>query len=106
MRCTHRKVVIQGPLEEGGRLGAARYFGEFNGNFESRTTGNVRYHPVFSKAPIEHIRDSVRVLATRAFGREVSDTEVDAFVSLTTDIGLDRGSLKRQGSFASGVSLA
>tara|TARA_B100000676_G_scaffold239848_1_gene240635 strand:- start:11656 stop:14100 length:2445 start_codon:yes stop_codon:yes gene_type:complete len=88
-----RKVVIQGPLEEEWPPRQTRsLFPGVRWEFRKpEQRGNVRvYHPVFSKAPIEHIRDSVRVLATRAFGREVSDTEVDAFVSLARS-GLDSG---------------
>ena len=88
-----RKVVIQGPLEElwppsktRGLFPGVRW--EFR-KPEQRGDGKV-YHPVLSKAPVEHIRDSVSVLASRAFGREVSDTEIEAFVSLASS-GLDSG---------------
>ncbi len=84
-----RNVVVQGPLEKVWPPQRTRDL--FPGvRWEYRkpeTRGNNRvYYPVLTKQPLEHIRDSVAALAPRAFGREVSTQEIDAYVSLSGSV--------------------
>lgn len=84
-----RKVVIQGPLEAVWPPQRTRnLFPGVAWEFRTpKTRGDDRYyHPVLTKQPLEHIRDSVAALAPKAFGREVSTQEIDAFVSLAQPV--------------------
>ena len=88
-----RKVLVQGPLETVWPPQRTRDL--FPGvRWEYRKPemqgDNRVYYPVLTKQPLEHIRDSVAALAPRAFGREVSTKEIDAFVALARQV-LDSG---------------
>lgn len=84
-----RKVVVQGPLEKVWPPQRTRdLFPGVGWEFRKpdQRGRSQAYYPVLSKAPIEHIRDSVAALAPRAFGREVSAGEIDRLVSLARPV--------------------
>ncbi|MBA62876.1 MAG: hypothetical protein CMJ76_10980 [Planctomycetaceae bacterium] len=86
------KVVIQGPLETVWPPQRTRdLFPGIDWEFrQPRHRAARAFYPVFSKSPRDHIRDSVIALAPRAFGRDVSEEEIESLVSLA-DAGLAAG---------------
>ena len=78
------KVVVQGPLETSWPPQRTRdLFPGIEWRFQAAGSQFGRfYHPVFTKPQIDHLREIVSAFAPKAFGRVVSETEIDALVSL------------------------
>jgi hypothetical protein len=79
-----RQVTVEGPLESTWPPERTRKL--FPGiewkTAGARQTNSLAYVPQLTKSPAEHIRDSVAVLAPRAFRRSVGEEEIDALAAL------------------------
>ena len=85
-----RRVTVQGPLEttwppERTRILLPGIKWEFR---DPTRRGGPSYQPVLSKPPSEHVRDIIATFAPKAFGRKVSEQEIEAFTALAKP-GLD-----------------
>lgn len=79
-----RRVLVEGPLETS--WPPQRTQNLFPGiawqQVKAIVSSNRIQKPILTHAPLEHLRESVRSLASKAFRREVEDMEIDALVAL------------------------
>ena len=87
-----KKVVVEGPLESMWPPKRTRdLFPGIGWEFrQPMKPGDRPYHPVLYKPAMEHVRDVILRLAPRAFGRQLSDQEIDQLVGLARP-GIESG---------------
>ena len=79
-----RRFSIEGPLESTWPPERTRsLFPGIRWQFRAPVQrGGRAFHPVLSKEPAEHIRDSINALGRKAYGRDLTPDEVDVLLQL------------------------